>query len=378
MTRQAGWRWAAVAAGVAVLAALPSAIAAFPVAGSAISAPALRARIMASARLPYQGYAESTAGLALPDLPALQSVVHLLDGTTDQYAWYRSPGHWRSEQLTAAGEDDVYQVGPATYQWIYAYNLFSRTTGPQPVRLPRAPDLLPPELGRRLLGLATAADHISRLPSARVAGVAAAGLRLTVAGKATTVSAVDIWADPADGLPVKVQVFARGAVQPILTTSFLQLNQSRPAEAVVTPHPAPGVTIADSRPAVLRGVLGTDGDGDGDTTPFPALLAGLRRNTTPAGLFGLAPYGSGFSQIIMAPLPGRAGAAAVNAATAVSAVAVPVGPASGVLVRTPLLTVLLVVARFRHRTFLLTGAVTPALLERAGADMLASLAAGPR
>jgi hypothetical protein len=377
-TRQACWRWGAVVAAVAVLAALPSAIAALPAGGSAISAQALRARIMTSARLPYEGYAESTAGLALPDLPALQSVVRLLDGTTDQYAWYRSPGHWRSEQLTAAGENDVYQVGPATYQWIYAYSLLTRTTGPQPVRLPQAPDLLPPALARRLLGLAAAGDHFSRLPSARVAGVDAAGLRLTVVSPATTVSAVDVWADPANGLPVKVQVVARGAAQPILTTSFLQLSQSRPATGVVTPHPAPGTNIADAQPAVLRDVLGTDGDGDGDGTPFPAQLAGLHRDTTPAGLFGLAPYGSGFSEIIMAPLRGRAGAEAVSAATAASAAAVPVGPATGVLVRTPLLTVLLVVARFRHRTFLLTGAVTPTLLERAGVDMLASLAAGPR
>ncbi|HUL28334.1 MAG TPA: hypothetical protein VLW44_21450 [Streptosporangiaceae bacterium] len=192
MTPQACWRWAVVAAAVVVLVALPRAIAALPAGGSAISAQALRARIMASARLPYRGYAESTARLALPDLPALQSVVRLLDGTTDQYAWYRSPGHWRSEQqLTAAGEDDVYQVGPATYQWIYAYSLFTRTSGPQPVRLPQAPDLLPPALARRLLGLATAADHFSRLPSARVAGVDAVGLRMTVASRATTVSAVD-------------------------------------------------------------------------------------------------------------------------------------------------------------------------------------------
>ena len=234
-------------------------------------------------------------------------------------------------------------------------------------------------LARRLLGLAAAADHFSRLPSARVAGVDTAGLRLTVASRATTVSAVDVWADPADGLPVKLQIFARGAAQPILTTSFLQLSQSRPAMGAVIPHPAPGINIADAQPAVLRGVLGTDGDGDGDGTPFPAQLAGLRRDTTPAGLFGLAPYGSGFSEIIMAPLPYRAGAEAVSAATAAGATAVPVGPAaSGVLVRTPLLTVLLVVAGFRHRTFLLTGAVTPALLERAGVDMLTSLAAGPR
>ena len=378
MTRQAGRRWATVAAAVAVLGALPPAIAAWPAGSSAVGARALRARIMSSARLPYQGYAESTADLALPDLPALQSVVRLLDGTTDQYAWYRTPGRWRSDQLTAAGEDDVYQVGSATYRWIYAYGLLTRTTGPQPVRLPRAPDLLPPELARRLLGLASPGDRLARLPSARVAGVDAAALRLTVASPATTVRTVDVWADPGNGLPVKVQVFARGGSGPILTASFLQLRQGRPAKAVVIPHLAPGINIVNARPAILRGVLGTDGDGDGDTTPFPALLAGLRRDTTPAGLFGLATYGSGFSQIIMAPLPGRAGAEAVSAATAAGAAPVPVGPATGVLVRTPLLSVLLIVAPFRHRTFLLTGAVTPALLERAGVDMLASLAAGPR
>lgn len=214
VTRQAARGWAAVAAAAAVLAALRSAIAALPAGSSAISAQTLRARIMASARLPYQGYAERTASLALPDLPALRSVVRLLDGTTDQCAWYRSPAYWRSQQLTAAGEDDVYQVGSATCQWIYAYGLLTRTTGPQPVRLPQAPDLLLPALARRLLGLAAPADRLARLPSALVAGVDAAGLRLTVASAATTVSTADIWADPAGGLPVKVQVFARGAARP--------------------------------------------------------------------------------------------------------------------------------------------------------------------
>ena len=373
VTRQARWRWAAVAAAVAVLAALPPAIAALPAAGSAISAQALRARIMASAGRPYQGYAESTAGLALPDLPALQSVVRLLDGTTDQYAWYRSAEHWRSQQFTAAGEQDIYQDGSVTYQWIYAYNLFTATAGPQPVRLPQVPDLLPPSLARRLLGLATAADHFSRLPSARVAGVDAAGLRLTVTSPATTVGAVEVWADPADGLPVRVAVFARGAALPILTTSFLQLSQGRPDMAVVLPHPAPGINVAQAQPAVLRGVL------DDRDFPFPPRLAGLDRDTSPADLFGLAPYGSGFSEIILAPLPGRAGDEAVSAAAAAGAKVFPLGGGpTAVLVRTPLLTVLLVIAVYHHLHFLFTGAVRPAVLERAARDMFAYFEAGPR
>ena len=52
----------------------------------------LRARILASVHVPYQGYAESTVSLGLPSLPDLSGVSMLLDGTTDQYTWYRPPG----------------------------------------------------------------------------------------------------------------------------------------------------------------------------------------------------------------------------------------------------------------------------------------------
>ncbi len=286
-----------------MLAALPAVVAAVPVPGSGISPAALRGKILASAALPYQGYAESTADLGLPSLPYLQDVSRLLDGTIDQYAWYRSPGHWRADELTTAGENDVYQVGRMTYLWSFAYRLLSRVTGSQPVRLPRAADLLPPPLGRRLLGLATAADHLSRLPSLRVAGVDAAGLRLVPAGAATTIGAIEIWADPATGLPVEVRVIGRGARQAALTTSFLQLSQRRPALAAVLPHPAPGTDIATARLPALRGILNGDGDGDHDDTPFPAQLAGLSRTTAQAGLYGLATYGAGL-------LPARPGAAA--------------------------------------------------------------------
>ena len=96
-----------MASGTALLCALPAVIAALPVAPSAISAPALRARILASAAVPYQGYAESTVNLGLPELPDLHNVSLLLDGTTDQYVWYRSPAYWRADDVTGTGESDT-------------------------------------------------------------------------------------------------------------------------------------------------------------------------------------------------------------------------------------------------------------------------------
>ena len=74
MSRGRWRRWSLVASGTALLCALPAVIAALPVPPSAISAPALRDRILASAAVPYEGYAESTVNLGLPELPDLHNV----------------------------------------------------------------------------------------------------------------------------------------------------------------------------------------------------------------------------------------------------------------------------------------------------------------
>jgi hypothetical protein len=376
VTRQARRRWAAVVCGTAVLGLLPWAVAGLPVSASPVSATTLRARIVDSASLPYEGYAETTVDLGLPLLPDLQGVSRLLDGTTDQYAWYRSAGHWRADAITASGENDVYQAGRVTYLWNYSDNVLTRVLGAQPVRLPRAPDLLPPALARRLLGLASGADHLSRLPSQRVAGVDAAGLRLAPADPDTTVAAVDIWADPADGLPVEVKIMGRGVARPVLVTKFLQLSRRRPALAAVVPHPAPAVGEATAQLSSLNGIL--NGGRDHRRHPFPAELGGLPLVPTPGGLSDVAVYGAGFSRIALVPLPGSTGEQAASAASGAGAGSVTWPGGMGVLIRTPLLTVLLAMPDPVGRvTFLITGAVTPALLERAAADLSRRFAGPP-
>jgi hypothetical protein len=370
---RAHWRWAVVVCGTLLLGAFPAALAALPVTGSTLTAAALRARIMTSANLPYEGYAESTVDLGLPSLPDLQDVSTLLDGTTDQYAWYRSPRHWRADSLAATGEDDVYQDGGTTYLWNYAYNLLTRVTGPQPVRLPRAADLLPPALARQLLGLASRADHLSRLPSTRVAGVDAAGLRLVPSDPVTTVGAVDIWADPADGLPVEVKITSRGSSQPVLTADFLQLSQHSPALSTVLPHPAPGVDIVTTQPSTINGLL----NGNHRRHPWPARLGGLALAPATSGVAGVAAYGQGFTQFALVPIPGSTGSRAVAAAAGAGAARVALAGGTGVVIRTPLLTVLLAIPPFPGITFLFAGPVAPTLLARAASDLLTRIERRP-
>jgi hypothetical protein len=364
------WRWAVVVCGAALLCATPAIVAAVPVPGSVIAAAALRARIQASANVPYQGYAESTADLGLPKLPDVGSLSSLLDGVTDQYVWYRSPAHWRADTVTAAGENDVYQVGSDTFLWNYGENLLTRVAGPEPVRLPRASDLLPPALASRLLRLASPADHLSRLPSARIAGVDAAGLRLVPANPASTVGSIDIWADPVTGLPVEVKITARGAGQPVLVSKFLDLSRHRPALVTVVPRPAPGVDQSTARLSSLNGILS-----GGRRHPWPPELGGFRLTTVPDDLTGVAFYGAGFARLALVPLPGRTGSQVVRAATSAGARTMTLPGGRVVLVRTPLLTVVLATSsRFGGVTFLFAGPVTAAGLERAAGSLLALIA----
>jgi hypothetical protein len=363
--RHAIRRWATVAAGTALLCAVPALVAMLPVPASAISAGQLRARILASANVPYQGYAESDVDLGLPSLPDLGNVTALLDGTTDQYTWYRSPGEWRADVITTAGEDDTYQTSQGTFLWSYARNLLTQVIGAEPVRLPRASDLLPPALARRLLGFAGQADRLSRLASQRVAGVDAAGLRIVPGSAATTISAVDIWADPANGLPVQVEIFGRGGGAPVLVTRFLDLSLARPALADVTPNPGPGIDFSMAELPDVSGVL------NGFGPPLPGRLAGLRRVANPGGLADVAAYGSGFARFAVLPLPLNTGMEALNTASSAGAAIRMPGGGDAVLVSTPLLTVLLA-GPPGGPIYLLTGAVTASLLERAAAQLLDS------
>jgi hypothetical protein len=362
--RQAQRRWLVVACGVALLCGLPTIVGAWPVPNSALPATALRARILASANVPYQGYVESSVDLDLPSLPDLGDVSSLLDGVTDQYAWYRSPASWRADVITQTGEDDTYQTSHGTFDWSYSANLLTQVIGSQPVRLPRAADLLPPSLALRLLGFASSGTRISRLPSQRVAGVDAAGLRLLPDDPDSTVGAVDIWANPRNGLPVEVAIITRGATQPILVARFLNLSENRPSLADVTPDPAPGVGTTITALPDVSGIVDRFGP------PLPGRLARMARVPVPSGLADVAAYGAGFSRFAVLPLPSRIGQSALNAAQSAGAGGVSLSGGTGALIETPLLTVLLAQSQFGGPVYLLTGAVTPALLVRAGSDLL--------
>jgi hypothetical protein len=355
-------RWAVVAAVAAVLVSVPSVVAALAPVGEPADAGRLRALVLASAGRPYQGYAESAGSLALPELPNLAPVTALFSLRTPMRAWYAGPDRYRVDILGTAGEHDVYRLPDGEYTWDYGDNTLTELIGEPSVRLPRAGDLLPPELARRILGAAKG-DPVSALPGRNVAGVAASGLRLVPAGPDTTIGQVDVWADPATGVAVRVEVTARGQRAPILVTEFQQLEQTTPVVKAPRPVPGSGFTVA-SAPDVA-GVLGALGQ-----VPLPAALAGHPvMSSSFGGVEGAALYGSGLAAFAVIAVPRNVANAASDAAGKAGAVQVKLAAGTVVQLSITPLSLAIVRSAVSRRSYLLAGTVTGDVLRAAADDL---------
>lgn len=370
--RDAQRRWVVVGAGITLLVGLPTLAGALPVADVDSTPTELRDRVLASSAQPYQGLAESRGLLGLPDIPRVDTVTALLGGTTRIRAWYSTPVEWRVDVLSATGEEGLYRDRRGTWAWSFERNTVVRVGAEPPARLPRAADLLPPELARRLLRTAGPDDTLTPLEPRRVAGRATAGFRLTPAEAGTTVGHLDVWADQATGLPLAVELTGRGATRPALTSAFLAIDMSRPGPAVTTPKlPTDARFISTSVPDVVAAL-------DRFSPVFlPARLAGLPWRDSPTAArpvrpsrVGVSAYGAGFTSFVVLALPPDLANQAILAADDAGSPEVDVPGADALLVTTPLVNGLIMRVDGQLGAYLLAGTVTEDVLARAAAGIV--------
>ena len=338
------------AALVAVLAVLPALAGALPAGRTDASPERLRDLVVGSVDVGWSGFAESRGTLALPDVRELGDVAALLGGTTRTRAWWRDRDEWRVDRLTLVGETDQLRRGSLATTWDSADRRVGVLIGSLPARLPQPVDLLAPVLGRRLA--ATPDVELAPLPARRVAGVSAAGVRLTPRDRdATTVESVDLWVDPRNGLALRVEVTAQGQPEPALTSVVLDYEPTSPppdriafatpADATRTVGEAPDIAAALERFAPYR---------------LPEELSGQpRSDLTGLGTgAGVGTYGRGLSAFAVVPLPGGIGGRVADALD------------EGVLA-SPLVNA--VVGGSGRRTYLLVGTV-PLNVLQTGLDAL--------
>ncbi|SNS46072.1 Outer membrane lipoprotein-sorting protein [Geodermatophilus pulveris] len=293
-------RWAAVALLVAVLVALPSVVAALPADDADVPAADLRAAVLDGADVGFSGYAVSAGGLALPVSDRLTAAADLFSDRTLMRVWWRGPDEHRVDVVAAAGETGVHRDPGGTWTWDFEAGTATRGL-PASLALPAPPDLLPAALGRRLLSEATD-DEVTRAGARRVAGRDALGLRVAPAEPASSVARVDVWVDPASGLPLQVEVYGEDAALPALDTRFLDLDLAVPPADVVAFTPPPDATVLTAPDT--EGLIAEAGERAPDVS-LPAELAGLPRRSFTGVPGAVGVYGRGVTLLAAVPVPQR-------------------------------------------------------------------------
>jgi hypothetical protein len=191
-----------------------------------------------------------------------------------------------------------------------------------------------------------------------VAGVDALGLRIAPRSAGTTLARADLWADPRSGLPVRVELTARGQREPIVTATFLDLALGAPDPGHIRFTTPDGADVEVDDVPDLAGAIDR-------LSPFvlPDQLAGRARRTQLAS--AASTYGRGFELVAALAFPARISPRTRAFLERVPTRAGPWGEAS--LITTPLLNGMI----FERQgvAYALAGTVTQPVLEQAAADL---------
>ena len=279
--------------GVLLLLSVPLLVDARPVPSTDITATALLGRIEASESVAFTGYARSVGQVSLPSEESLSSVAGLLGDTTSVRVWWAGPDEWRTATLRPTGETGHWHRDGRTVRWVYESK--RATLSPDvPVRLPISVDVLPHVLAARVLDGATA-QELTRIGSARVAGRAADGLRLTPSDPQSSIARADVWADAETGVPLRVELVSSGDGSVALSTAMLDVSFEAPSREVLSFDPPPDATLHYDDTVDIAAAADRYAE-----RSVPATLAGLPLRVDDVRSVGV--YGRGPTVLLALPL----------------------------------------------------------------------------
>lgn len=368
VTPEARRRWLVVVGATAVLVAVlglaPWARSTLAVGGATAPPDELVRRALGSATVPFSATGESRGGLALPDISGFGDLASLLGGTSRTRIWWNGPRRWRVDTVDLTGESDTYGLPTSVTTWDYESRRLTTVVGDPVARLPRADDLVAPAAARRLLGAVGPEDRVSALASRRVAGRDTDGVRVRPGDPRSTIDHADVWVDRETGLPLRLVVVGVSG-SPALVSELSGVRIGAPDPEALTP-PAPPIARRSLRtsPDLVSRIAETN------FWIMPDRLAGL-----PASgplLAGTTTYGTGLVRIEVLSLTPEIAGDIVRNATAAGSVGESIDGGLVLRVGSSLLNATVVQDDDGVRAYVVTGLVTPDLLDTAAADLLAS------
>lgn len=222
----------------------------------------------------FSGTVEQSSDLGLPEPPPARptsgpvssggaaSMVELLSGDRTARVYAGGKDRVRIQVLDRLAERDVIRNGSDV--WIYSSkdNSTSHLSLPHhasdlPLPLPEpVPSPLhhpmpatPEEIAAHFLAKADATTAISVGADVQVAGRSAYNLVLEPRTEATLVGRVAVAVDGETGLPLSVQVTARGTAEPSFRAGFTSLSLEAPDDSLFSFVPPPGSAVEELRPA---------------------------------------------------------------------------------------------------------------------------------
>jgi outer membrane lipoprotein-sorting protein len=254
-------RWAVPAGVVAVVAAVAT-ISAITVAQAApVLAPRTPAELLAavagdhSAPPPLTGTVVETASLGVPQLPGDEnptSITSLLAGSHTLKVWYGRPGQIRLAAPVQMGESDFILNGNSAWLWQSNTDAVTRFVLPahrgaeHKVMHPQTP-LTPQEAARQALAAVGPSTRVTTETNVTVAGQPAYQLVLAPKSSQSLIGKVTIALDAQHlSVPLRVQVFARGAKSPALQIGYTSISFVAPAAANFRFTPPPGAHVHTS------------------------------------------------------------------------------------------------------------------------------------
>jgi outer membrane lipoprotein-sorting protein len=194
-----------------------------------------------------------TASLGIPDLPDTgnpTSITSLMAGSHTIKIWYADPAHIRLAVPVTLSETDMIRNGSTVWLWQSKTNTVTRMNvpatpaGAQVTPAPAQTPLTPQQAAQQVLAAVGPSTTVSVDPTATVAGQAAYQLVLTPKSSSSLIGKVTLALDGQHtDVPLRVQVFARGATTPAFQVGYTSVSFVAPAAANFDFTPPPGAKV---------------------------------------------------------------------------------------------------------------------------------------
>ena len=255
---------------------------------SASGAPKLPARTAAELLASIQdanpaglsGTIVTTAKLGLPDLPvgegsggATLSLQSLATGSHTFRVWYAGESRQRVAVLGQLSESDVVHNGSDLWTYTSSTRRVTHSTIRQPDdirgKAKAAIGSTPKELAERTLAALDPSTSVTVDSTARVAGRATYQLLVEPRDARSLIGSIRIATDAETAVPLRVQVFARGADAPALEAGFTDVSFVVPDASIFTFVPPAGSEVVEEDLGATmldrgRGFAGPPVDGSGE------------------------------------------------------------------------------------------------------------------